>query len=596
MKKNNLIENNIIRTADLKYKQDHRWGFKDTYFTLENESDNTPVVFKSQRSDYQFLANKVLPEFRPYAKSIFGIDIFALGKNEEVEKKISEPIINKKFVENLKKKFQKKKYSFSDRDRLVHSHGQTTSDEVYRILYKGKLPRFVDMVFYCDNEKDVVKLIDLAKKNDICLVPYGGGTSVDNALLIPTKEMRMVVSVNMRGMNKIQWLDKKNMTASIEAGINGKELEKKLGELGYTMGHEPDSVEFSTLGGWISTNASGMKRNRYGNIEDIVQNVTMITAEGVLKQVEKFDRVSMGMQPEKMIFGSEGNLGIITKAIVRIKKKPSLKKYESILFKNFADGVGFLKELSLSDIKPASIRLVDNTQFRFGMALKVKSKNVFTNFVDSIKKFFILKIKKFDSHKMCLSTIVMEGSRTDVLYQHKNVTVLAKKHKGLIAGPSNGERGYILTHVIAYIRDFLMDYHCIGETMETTVPWTNIEKVCSAFKKELMLQHKKYKLPAKPFLSYRITQLYHGSVCIYFMFGLYTKGVKKEDHTFALIEKKLREAILKNGGSISHHHGVGKLRKEFVKDTMSKTAIDVLKEIKKSVDSKNIFAIKNNVF
>ena len=271
--------------------------------------------------------------------------------------------------------------------------------------------------FFCDSENDIVTLIDLAKKYDVCLVPYGGGTSVNNALLIPTTEKRMVVSVNMRGMNKMKWLDKKNMIACFQAGINGKELETKLADLGYTMGHEPDSVEFSTLGGWISTNASGMKRNRYGNIEDIVQNVTLITAEGILKQVEKFDRVSMGIQPEKMIFGSEGNLGVITKAIVRIKEKPFIKRYESVLFRNFKAGLVFLQELAISDIKPASVRLVDNTQFRFGIALKPKSTSIITKLIDTLKKYFILKIKKFNPQQMCLLTAVMEGKKEEVNYQ-----------------------------------------------------------------------------------------------------------------------------------------------------------------------------------
>ena len=575
-------------------RKPHRWGYQGTFFDFNDQGE---VVFNSNRPDYQFFANRALPKFIPYTIEMLGTNIFTGGKNQEVVKKeIPPPVINDTFVQALQEAFSTKEYSFDEIERLVHSHGQTTSDEVYRILYKGTLPRVVDMVFYCTAVSQATQLIALAKKYRICLIPYGGGTSVSNALLAPTSTERMVVSVDTRGMNSVEWIDAENMTASIQAGINGQELEHALRARGYTMGHEPDSIEFSTLGGWISTNASGMKRNRYGNIEDIVQNVTLITTEGVLKQVEKFDRVSMGMQVEKIIFGSEGNLGIITSAVVRIQKRAALKRYQSVLFRDFSQGIAFLKAVAEMDSKPASVRLVDNAQFRFGVALRPRAASSTKRVIDALKKFLILKIKKFDPHRMCLATIVMEGSADEVRYQNRGVVERAQRCAGVMAGAHNGKRGYILTHVIAYIRDFLMDHHCIGETMETTVPWTHINSVCRAFHKELLMQHTAHNLPGKPYLSYRITQLYHGSVCIYFMFGLYTRGIAHEENIFASIERKLRHTILENGGSISHHHGVGKLRQEFVSRSMSPTAVRVLRQIKRAVDPHNVFGVENNVF
>ena len=142
------------------------------------------------------------------------------------------------------------------------------------------------MVFYIESEEETQKLILLALKHNVCLVPYGGGTSVSDALKIPDQEKRMVVAVDTRRMNQIDTIDEEDRRVTVQAGITGRKLEEILQEKGFTVGHEPDSIEFSTLGGWISTNASGMKKNRYGNIEDIIENITMITPKGVVEQVK----------------------------------------------------------------------------------------------------------------------------------------------------------------------------------------------------------------------------------------------------------------------------------------------------------------------
>lgn len=576
----------------LQGKSNHRWGFSDSKFEINKDGH---VSFVSDR--YSLLSGMVMPNFRPYVERLLGIDDLA-GHEMQGEKAKTLPAakIKKSFLDALKKKFKKAQYSTDDIERLKHSHGQTTTEEVYKVLYNGKISRPVDLVFFCQSEKNAEVIVDLASRHDICLVPYGGGTSVSSSLIIPTTEKRTVVSVDMTRMNKIEWIDKKNLTACIQAGIVGGYLEQQLKEKGYTMGHEPDSIEFSTLGGWISTNASGMKRNKYGNIEDIVQSVNIVTPAGKIEENNFFDRCSLGIEPKKSLFGSEGNLGIITKTIVKLHPYPKFKKYDSLLFKSMKEGINFLYELNQQNIKPASIRLVDNTQFHFGFALRPKEGGIFKKLKSALDKFVLTKIKKFDTDKMCLATLVMEGEREAICYEQKVVKKLVKKHGGMSGGEKNGKRGYLLTNLIAYIRDFLSDYNIIGETMETTVPWDKIEVVGNAIQKELEKQHKKNKLPGKPYFSYRVTQLYHSSVCVYIMIGMYTKGIKKPEDVYAKIEKEIRRVILEKGGSLSHHHGVGKLRKGFLKNVYSPTAIKMVKGMKNELDPKNIFGVKNNIF
>ena len=567
----------------------HKWGYKDSRFVLNK--DRTV----SMEGDRYELSGTRMPDFIPYIEEVIGIEINPGNTLAEVENKpVSSLNINQVFVDNIKNEFEDDRYSFEDEDRLIHSHGQTTSEEVYKILY-NQIKRCVDMVFYVENNEEVQRLIELAVEFDVCLVPFGGGTSVTSALKIPSSEQRMIVSVDLRRMNQVEWINEEDRQVCVQAGITGSDLEDLLAEKGYCMGHEPDSVELSTLGGWIATNASGMKKNRYGNIEDIVENVTMITAKGTVEQVKPLSRASIGFKPQNILFGSEGNLGIITKAVLKIHKTPEIKKYNSIIFKDWETGVQFLYNLSKTNFIPSSVRLVDNMQFRFGQALKPKAQG-FKKFMGQIEKFFALKVKGLDAEKMCATTFLMEGSQNEIAYQEKNILKLAKQHGGLVGGPGNGKRGYLLTFAIAYVRDFLTDFHIIGETMETTVPWSKIKPVCEAASNTLFELHKKHNLPGKPYISYRIPQIYHTGVCIYFMLGMSVENVPNAEDLFGEIEHAIRRAIMDNGGSISHHHGVGKIRKDFLKDTLSDSSVELIKDLKKAHDPSNIFGIRNGVF
>jgi alkyldihydroxyacetonephosphate synthase len=568
---------------------DHKWGFADTKMLIKEDRS----VFMT--GNRYALSGFDMPELLPFIEKTLGITIDLHNiKAECPDKPVPPPGKNERFCRAVARVFPESRYTFDPRERLLHSHGQTTAEEVYKVLY-SRLERVADMVFFCESQDDAVKLVALAREHNVCLVPYGGGTSVSCALKLPVNERRMIVSIDMRRMNKIEWIDRENFRACVQAGITGSDLEAQLEREGFTSGHEPDSLELSTLGGWVATNASGMKKNRYGNIEDIVENVTMITAQGIVEQVDAMPRLAMGIQPQHLLFGSEGTLGLITKAVIKIHKLPQTKKYGSIVFPNFKRGVDCLYELRRANIIPASIRLLDNIQFRFGTVLKPRptSKDAL---ISKLQKFYLSSVKHFDFNEMVGATIVMEGTAEEVAYQEKNVYRIAKKYGGIPGGEHNGKRGYMLTYAIAYIRDFLAAYHITGETYETTVPWNKIHEVCDAVAQRGRELHEAYGLPGRPYISPRVTQLYHTGVCIYFTHGFSTQGVAAPDEILSKIDHILRETIMEHGGSISHHHGVGKLRKDFLPKTLSPASICLLQDVKKVSDPQNIFGIRNNVF
>ncbi len=567
----------------------HLWGYDDTEFRL-NERGNVELTgARYQLSGYE------MPLFKPFIEDILGHTIdWTERKPMNATPRIPTPISNPSFEKGLAELLEEHQFSDEPRARLVHSHGQTSSHELYLVLYED-LDRVADLVVWPESTEDVLRLINLAVQWDVCLVPYGGGTNVSNALLLPANEKRKIVSVDMRRMNKVLSIDRKNLSAQVQAGITGSGLEEALQSQGLVVGHEPDSMELSTLGGWISTNASGMKKNRYGNIEDIVEKITLITPKGEVSHLDTGPRRSAGIQPRDLTFGSEGNLGIITEATLNIHPIPEETRFGSYIFPDFELGVDFLLALRRSGMVPASVRLVDNLQFRFSQALKPLPQGV-KAVEQKAQRFFLEAVLKYDLRQVSAATVVMEGSQQEVSAQHKHLNRMARKFRGIAGGARNGQRGYMLTYAIAYIRDFLAPYYISGETYETSCSWDNIHDVVNAVSKRAWELQEQFNLFGSPFISARVTQLYHSGVCVYFTHGYSNRGLDEPLPVFITIEDEIRKAILAAGGSISHHHGVGKLRQQFMDEVITEPSRDMLRSLKSSVDPENIFGIRNGVY
>ncbi|MEP6732396.1 MAG: FAD-binding oxidoreductase [bacterium] len=561
------------------------WGFRDTGFAI---LPNGNVTLTGSR---YALSGAELPDLLPWVERQLGVAIPMSDTHDAAyPPEIPAARTNADFLRAAREILRADAISDDSLARLRHGHGHTL-EAMYNIKY-GTIERVPDLVVFPGSVDEIRALVEAAGRHDVCLVPFGGGTNVTDALRCPITEQRMIVSVDLRRLNRILWIDPVNRMACIQAGAVGRHLQSQLAEHGFTMGHEPDSVEFSTLGGWIATHASGMKKNRYGNIEDLVLDVHVVTARGELTRPTVAPRESVGIDPRRWMFGSEGTLGIITHAVVKIFPLPEVERYDAILFPNFASGVAFLHDLVREATPPASVRLVDNLQFQLSQMLKPKATGL-KSVIRRAEKVFVTRVRGFSPSGMVACTLMYEGSRTQVAAEEAAVRRLARRHGGMRAGAENGKKGYQLTFGIAYLRDFIMKHYIVAESFETSVSWSEAIRLCDNVKRRLAEEYSKRKLPGAPFITCRVTQLYQTGVAIYFYLGFHHKGVERPAEVYAELENAARDEILRSGGSLSHHHGVGKIRREYLPRIFSQTSLDWAADMKRAIDPANTFGIAN---
>nr|XP_002749324.3 alkyldihydroxyacetonephosphate synthase, peroxisomal isoform X1 [Callithrix jacchus] len=561
------------------------WGYNDSKFIFNKKGQ---IELTGKRYP---LSGMGLPTFKEWIQNTLGVNVEHKTTSKASLNPSDTPpsVVNEDFLHDLKG--TNISYSQEADDRVFRAHGHCLH-EIF-LLREGMFERIPDIVLWPTCHDDVVKIVNLACKYNLCIIPIGGGTSVSYGLMCPADETRTIISLDTSQMNRILWVDENNLTAHVEAGITGQELERRLKESGYCTGHEPDSLEFSTVGGWVSTRASGMKKNIYGNIEDLVVHIKMVTPRGIIEKSCQGPRMSTGPDIHHFIMGSEGTLGVITEATIKIRPVPEYQKYGSVAFPNFEQGVACLREIAKQRCAPASIRLMDNKQFQFGHALKPQVSSIFTSFLDGLKKFYITKFKGFDPNQLSVATLLFEGDREKVLQHEKQVYDIAAKFGGLAAGEDNGQRGYLLTYVIAYIRDLALEYYVLGESFETSAPWDRVVDLCKNVKERITRECKEKGVQFAPFSTCRVTQTYDAGACIYFYFAFNYRGISDPLTVFEQTEAAAREEILANGGSLSHHHGVGKLRKQWLKESISDVGFGMLKSVKEYVDPNNIFGNRN---
>jgi len=420
-----------------------------------------------------------------------------------------------------------------DHARVSHALGKSYVDVVNG--FRGRFDDPPDLVARPRGEADVERLLEWCSSERVAAVPYGGGTSVVGGVSPRVAgDYNGAVSIDLRALDRVLEVDPTSRAARIQAGAAGPVLEAQLAEHDLTLRHFPQSFEFSTLGGWIATRAAGHFATVRTHIEDFVESVRAITPAGVWAS-RRLPGSGAGVSPDRMLAGSEGVLGVITEAWVRVQPRPAHRRSAGIMFTDFTRAADCVRAISQSGLNPANCRLIDASEARMTMA------------GDGSHALLVLGCESTDHPVDAAMDRTLE---------------ICAEHGGLIgAGRENGGSDAVSSWREAflgapYMRDVLVAMGILSETFETAITWERfpgfLERVTAAARGAM-----RESCGVDGLLSVRFTHVYPDGPAVYFTVVAPARRGEEVDQWTA-IKRAASDAVIAEGGTITHHHAVGR--------------------------------------
>ena len=422
-------------------------------------------------------------------------------------------------------------------ERLNHTYGKSFPDSARSIL--GKFPFPPDLVAFPSSEDDISNILDWASSSDVAVIPYGGGSSVCGGVETDVGgDFKGVISLDMKNLDQIIEIDKESRTALIQGGIFGPDLESKLKEHELTMRHYPQSFEFSTLGGWIATRSGGHYATLYTHIDDFVESLTMLTPSGSF-ETRRLPGSGAGPSPDRFAIGSEGIMGIITSASMRLQDRPTFRASSTVEFEDYQDALNALRQISQSGLFPANCRLLDSSEALLNGA------------GDGSRHLLILSFESADHDKS---------------YALERALEIAAENKGLYEEPQtqskdahrSGSSGNWRSSFIKapYLRESFTRRGIIQDTFETAITWDKSFDFIKDIKDETASIIKEI-TGKSSLVTCRITHSYPDGLAPYFTFGAYATPETMID-IWKEIKLATNELCNSKGGTVTHHHAVGR--------------------------------------
>lgn len=429
--------------------------------------------------------------------------------------------------------------------RVRHARGQSFPDWV--AMRSGHVGAFPDGVAFPQSREDVRTLLDFAMRHDLAVIPYGGGSSVVGHVN-PLPDARPVLTVDMTRMNQLQALDPESQLATFGAGVSGPELEAQLRAHGYTLGHYPQSFEYSTLGGWIATRSSGQQSLRYGRIEKLFAGGQLETPAGTLELPAAFPASAAGPDLRELVLGSEGRLGILTAATVRVSPLPEKETFHAVFFPDFEAGRTAVREIVQAGIPLSMLRL--STPEETETTLAMAGHEVL---LGTLKKYLALRGA---GDKRCMLIVGVTGSEALTEAAAKAAFDITGRYDGVYATQTFGKTWHKDRFRSPYLRNALWEVGYGIDTLETATAWSNVPTMIAAIEEALRttLWYKDEFVHVFTHLSH--VYPYGSSIYVQFLFRLAADPEETLEGWRAL-KAAASETIVAHGGTISHQHGVG---------------------------------------
>ena len=463
-----------------------------------------------------------------------------------------------------------------DEYRVIHAFGRGVRDLVR--VRRGQFGRLPDAVVYPGSEDDVVEIVNAAVAHDAVVIPYGGGSNIVGALEAVPTETRQVLSIDMGRMNKVLEIDEASGLARIEAGVLGPDMEVQLNAKGWTMGHFPDSFVWSTLGGWIATRSTGMQSDKYGDIADITRGLRMVM-DGQVLVLRPLPSSSSGPSVREMVLGSEGRLGIITEAWVNVHRLPPVREIQAYFFPNYDAGLQSMQWITESDAAPSITRVMDANETQFSMANGKKSSRVSHLMTRAIQE--VMTRKGWDLSKISLGFVGYEGTAVHVRYEKSLVGKVVSRAGGMSVGKGPGVLYDQKKYDIPYIRDFLLDRGIPADVSETATPWALLKQIHDTT--VAAAQAAMEKAGVQGFIMCHLSHSYHSGACQYFTFAI-NDSSEHNMESYDLVKRAIQQSFMDNGGTISHHHGVGEEHSPWLDQDISPAGVFIQRKLFDGVD------------
>ncbi|WP_330179689.1 FAD-binding oxidoreductase [Nocardia sp. NBC_01503] len=424
-------------------------------------------------------------------------------------------------------------------DRVVHGHGQAFRDVVRALL--GRVENVPDLVLRPRTEQDVMDVLDWCANARIAVIPYGGGTSVVGGVEPRgVSDYAGTVSLDLGRLNRVVEIDPVSRAARIQAGMLGPDLEQALRPEGLTLRHFPQSFEFSTLGGWLATRAGGHYATVYTHIDDMVESTRVVTPIGI-SESRRLPGSGAGPSPDRMFLGSEGILGVITEAWMRVQVRPRWRTGASVLFDDYTAAVAATRVIAQSGLFPANCRLLDPVE-AFLNAGTPTSGGV-----------LVLGFESADHPVGEAMSRALEICRDHGGRIPDGIRTVDSEQESAHAGAADTWRSSFLR--MPYQRDALAAQSMIVETFETACTWDRFDELRAAVHAAATGAFQA--LGITGVVTCRFTHVYPDGPAPYF--GIYAAG--RWGHTVEQwdeIKAAVSQALSSSGGTITHHHAVGR--------------------------------------
>jgi alkyldihydroxyacetonephosphate synthase len=440
--------------------------------------------------------------------------------------------------------------------RARHAMGRSTFDLL--ALRAGELIGAPDLVLAPGSHEEILEVLVLCSELRVAVVPFGGGTSVVGGLTPEAEAFAGVVALDMRRFDELLELDEESRIAVLGPGLRGPEAEALLSAQGHTMGHFPQSFEYATLGGFAAVRSSGQASAGYGRFDELVVALKVATPAGTLT-LGRAPKSAAGPDLRQLILGSEGALGVITELTVRIRPAPEHRVYEGWRFEDFFHGAATLRRLVQDGPVPTVLRLSDEAETALGLARPGELGQTDT--------------------AGCLAIVGYEGSPEDA-EARRSATAEILRAAGARPVPGAGEGWARDRYRGPYLRDALLDAGALVETLETVTFWSSLsalyEAVGTALRESLTGQG------TPPVILCHVSHVYPAGASLYFTIAC----AQLPDPITQWREAKAAasDAILVAGGSITHHHGVGRDHREWLQREIGDLGVAVLGAVKKTLD------------